>query len=340
MKKKFKAFSAPPFVLKAVMAGQVWEEGDESYHQELMVPALLIYGAQDKFVTLEEEQWMQEVIYSSSLEVIQDAGHMVMVESPVNHESSFSFLTSIFRVNWLIHNFLQRDPTTRSLHRESCDLSSKASIHVATNNDVTNTQNEAGPLQTVTECFSEEVRRRSSGPLLEPLDAESLKDVRRGSRSSLNVPGTITSTRRSSADGDDVEEVVIASPPRSSEIRLEIPQTDDTGNKAPLVDIADNRVEASASDVHCLDSLSDLDKRKSSENVSALVTGSLSPSLGAVHIMRPLAGVAWTNNTANARAKSRYSLRSFLRPKTQQSENVTGSQSAPPSPASSRSAKF
>ena len=26
-----------------------------------MVPALLIYGAQDKFVTLEEEQWMEEV---------------------------------------------------------------------------------------------------------------------------------------------------------------------------------------------------------------------------------------------------------------------------------------
>lgn len=40
---------------------QVWEDGDETYHQELMVPALLIYGAQDKFVTLEEEQWMQEV---------------------------------------------------------------------------------------------------------------------------------------------------------------------------------------------------------------------------------------------------------------------------------------
>ena len=40
---------------------QRWEEGDEAYHQELMVPALLIYGAQDKFVTLEEEEWMQEV---------------------------------------------------------------------------------------------------------------------------------------------------------------------------------------------------------------------------------------------------------------------------------------
>lgn len=40
---------------------QRWEEGDEAYHQELMVPTLLIYGAQDKFVTLEEEEWMQEV---------------------------------------------------------------------------------------------------------------------------------------------------------------------------------------------------------------------------------------------------------------------------------------
>ena len=133
--------------------------------------------------------------------------------------------------------------------------------------------------------------------------------------------------------------MVIASPPRSSEICLEIPQTDDTGKTAPLANTTDNRVEASASDIHCLDSSSDQDKRKSNDNVSALVTGSLSPSLGAVHIMRPLAGVAWTNST-NARAKSRYSLQSFLRPKIQQSENVAGSRSAPPSPASSRSAKF
>lgn len=244
------------------------------------------------------------------------------------------------RVNWLIHSFLQRDPTTRSLHRESCDLSSKASIHVATSNDVTNTQNETEPLHTVTECFNEEVRRRSSGTLLEPLDAESLKDVRRGSRSSLNVPGSITSTRRSSADQNDIDKVVIASPPSSSEICLEIPKTDDTGYKAPLADTADNMVQASANDIHCLDSSSDQDNRKSSENVSALVTGSLSPSLGAVHIMRPLAGVAWTSNSTNTRVKSRCSLRSFLRPKIQQSENVTGSRSAPPSPASSRSARF
>lgn len=133
--------------------------------------------------------------------------------------------------------------------------------------------------------------------------------------------------------------MIIATPPRSSEICLEIPQPDDTNKKAPLADTTDNRVEASASDIHCLDSLSDQDKRKSNENVSALVTGTLPPSLGAVHIMRPLAGVAWTNNI-NARAKSRSPLRSFLRPKIQQSENVTGARSAPPSPASGRSARF
>ena len=47
--------------IKTQFVFQRWEEGDEAYHQELMVPALLIYGAQDKFVSLEEEQWMQEV---------------------------------------------------------------------------------------------------------------------------------------------------------------------------------------------------------------------------------------------------------------------------------------
>ena len=38
-----------------------WEEGDETFHSELMVPVLLIYGAEDRFVTLQEEKWMHEV---------------------------------------------------------------------------------------------------------------------------------------------------------------------------------------------------------------------------------------------------------------------------------------
>ena len=36
-------------------------EGDEDYHLAIAVSVLLIYGMQDKFVSLEEEEWMQEV---------------------------------------------------------------------------------------------------------------------------------------------------------------------------------------------------------------------------------------------------------------------------------------
>lgn len=43
----------------------MWTEGDESYHQKLMVPALLIYGSKDKLVTLEEELHMKEVSEST-----------------------------------------------------------------------------------------------------------------------------------------------------------------------------------------------------------------------------------------------------------------------------------
>ncbi|EDO37216.1 predicted protein, partial [Nematostella vectensis] len=80
--KKLKAFSAPLFVLKAVLAGQNWMEGDVSFHNSLMVPVLLIYGAQDKFVSLAEEKSMLEAVYASTLEVIPEAGHMVMMECP------------------------------------------------------------------------------------------------------------------------------------------------------------------------------------------------------------------------------------------------------------------
>ena len=36
-------------------------EGDEEYHKDLMVPVLLVYGLLDKFVNLDEEEWMEEV---------------------------------------------------------------------------------------------------------------------------------------------------------------------------------------------------------------------------------------------------------------------------------------
>lgn len=36
-------------------------EADEDYHAGLTVPVLLIYGRGDKFVSLEEEIWMEDV---------------------------------------------------------------------------------------------------------------------------------------------------------------------------------------------------------------------------------------------------------------------------------------
>lgn len=271
-----------------------------------------------------------------------------MVESPVRSENSLQMpqskgisdflfhLLPLFRVNWLIHNFLQRDATTRSLHHQSCNLSSKGSLHVTENSGVDLAQNSAGPPQTVLANFNEGARRGSSELTLEHLD-ESLRDVTRGSRTSLKVPGNGKSARRSSAD--DVEEIVI-SQHESSEICLEIPQTGDKSRNTSTAHSGDNTMQASSSDIHYSDRSSPVGEQKGKGNVNDLVTSSLSPSLGAVHIMRPLAGIAWTNNGPNVTAKSRSSLGSFLRPKIQQTANDVGSKSAPSSPVTCKSTKF
>lgn len=323
LRRKVKAFSAPPFVMKAVMAGQVWEDGDESYHQELMVPALLIYGAQDKFVTLEEEQWMQEVIYSSSLEVIQDAGHMVMVESPV-------------RVNWLIHNFLQRDATTRSLHNvgsQYFNFSSKGSLHVASKDKPTPSRNEA-ELQTVSESINEGTRRRSSGMALEPSGENSFNIG--NSQASLSVLGNKASTRMFLTD--DVEEISRLQT-EGSEICLEIPQMGVIGNNSSQAETEDNTMQASTSDFWYSEGSLRQDKESDKTNISMVVNSSLHPSLGeAVHIMRPLAGVAWTKNSIGSRTSRRSSLQSFLRPSSKM--ELKGSKSAPSSPKREGSTEF
>eukprot|EP00794_Sanderia_malayensis_P009536 gene9536-10523_t len=100
-KKEEITFSVSAFVLKSVMKGQKWSEGNEEYHANLMVPVLLIFGAQDKFVTLEEEKWMEETIYGCQLDIVEEAGHMVMMEQPDV-------------VNQMILRFLNRDSTTKS----------------------------------------------------------------------------------------------------------------------------------------------------------------------------------------------------------------------------------
>lgn len=59
--KEGNAFNVSPFVLRAMMSGQYWPEGDEVYHAELTVPILLVHGMYDKFVPMDEDQRMAEV---------------------------------------------------------------------------------------------------------------------------------------------------------------------------------------------------------------------------------------------------------------------------------------
>lgn len=59
--KEGNAFNVSPFVLRAMMSGQYWPEGDEVYHAELTVPILLVHGMHDKFVPIDEDQRMAEV---------------------------------------------------------------------------------------------------------------------------------------------------------------------------------------------------------------------------------------------------------------------------------------
>ncbi|XP_067667498.1 protein ABHD8-like [Haliotis asinina] len=76
------AFAIPTYVLRHTMNGQIWPDGDELFHNWLMCPTLLIYGLKDQLVSLREEKDMEEAIYQSRLEVIEDASHMVMIEAP------------------------------------------------------------------------------------------------------------------------------------------------------------------------------------------------------------------------------------------------------------------
>lgn len=64
--KQGNAFNVSPFVLRAMMSGQYWPEGDEVYHAELTAPILLVHGMCDKFVPMDEDQRMAEVQWMSA----------------------------------------------------------------------------------------------------------------------------------------------------------------------------------------------------------------------------------------------------------------------------------
>ncbi|KFQ28837.1 Abhydrolase domain-containing protein 8, partial [Mesitornis unicolor] len=93
--KEGNAFNVSSFVLRAMMSGQYWPEGDEVYHAELAVPVLLVHGMHDKFVPVEEDQRMAEVRDQAGLGV--GGSHMVMMECPET-------------VNTLLHEFILWEP--------------------------------------------------------------------------------------------------------------------------------------------------------------------------------------------------------------------------------------
>ena len=211
-----------------------------------------------------------KVIYSSSLEVIQDAGHMVMVESPKRYGSSSMWnVCALFlvkasvrliiilflfcRVNWLIHNFLQRDGTSRST-----DDSSKGSLHVTKATDLIKAESH----KTAADGFNEQVRRCSSGLSIEPYLEQNTEDTRKGSRSPLTVPVNYHSRRRSSAD--EVKELHLLQQERK-ETCLEIPQTEERSRKLSFADTVDSLKQASNVGGHDLDNSLPLDKAEPKE---------------------------------------------------------------------------
>ncbi|CAF91066.1 unnamed protein product, partial [Tetraodon nigroviridis] len=88
MLKDHRAFDVPSFVLRSMMNGQYWPEGDEVYHAEIVVPTLLVHGMHDRFV---------HTLLMGFLKVVADGSHMVMIECPD-------------LVNILLHEFILWEP--------------------------------------------------------------------------------------------------------------------------------------------------------------------------------------------------------------------------------------
>ncbi|KAM3605174.1 uncharacterized protein V6R79_021754 [Siganus canaliculatus] len=111
--KQGNAFNVSPFVLRAMMSGQYWPEGDEVYHAELTVPILLVHGMCDKFVPMDEDQRMAEILLFAFLKVIEEGSHMVMMECPDT-------------VNTLLHEFFLWEPDMS--RKDSCKADTEKTV--------------------------------------------------------------------------------------------------------------------------------------------------------------------------------------------------------------------
>ncbi|KAF7703466.1 protein ABHD8 isoform X2 [Silurus meridionalis] len=143
MKEK-NAFNVSPFVLRAMMNGQYWPEGDEVYHAEITVPILLVHGMYDRFVPIQEDQRMAEILLLGFLKVLEDGSHMVMMECPD-------------AVNTLLHEFFLWQPATASKPKQE-------TAHQA-NTSKTSTFKDTAKLATVpmtTTLQEDSIRRKTT----------------------------------------------------------------------------------------------------------------------------------------------------------------------------------
>ncbi|XP_010870876.2 protein ABHD8 [Esox lucius] len=106
------AFNVSSFVLRAMMSGQYWPEGDEVYHAEITVPILLVHGMHDKFVPVEEDQRMAEILLLAFLKIINEGSHMVMMECPES-------------VNTLLHEFFLWEPDSPPKSKQRTEITAK-----------------------------------------------------------------------------------------------------------------------------------------------------------------------------------------------------------------------
>ncbi|KAF5293318.1 hypothetical protein FQR65_LT10983 [Abscondita terminalis] len=74
--------SVPSHILQYFADGQNWPEGDAAFHRRILIPTLLVHGLQDTIVTLVQECEMERTIPRAFLELIPNAGHMCMLETP------------------------------------------------------------------------------------------------------------------------------------------------------------------------------------------------------------------------------------------------------------------
>ncbi|KAB0801187.1 hypothetical protein PPYR_05541 [Photinus pyralis] len=74
--------AVPNHILQYFADGQSWPEGDAAFHRRILIPTLLVHGLQDTLVTLVQECEMERTIPRAFLELIPNAGHMCMLETP------------------------------------------------------------------------------------------------------------------------------------------------------------------------------------------------------------------------------------------------------------------